>query len=204
MSSSSSSTSFPVGSSVILQNLIKGASLNGKKGIVKSQLNKTSRRQEVYVFEAQKSMSIKPNNLQYEPRDLSSLSVREMKSILSYSSSSTNDDESDWAGLDKDELRTKVKDVIGSDDAEDGIEIASWVAKANEPKNIPASSSMATGNNAGNSTFNSSQLRQGEYNIVYSLSLIVIDKILNFIIHVICCPLFFCLYRGGKDVVNVT
>ena len=160
--SSSSPTAFPVGSSVLLQNLIKGASLNGKKGIVKSQLNKTSGRQEVYVFEAQKSMSIKPNNLQYEPRDLSSLSVREMKSILSYSSSST-DDESDWAGLDKDELRTKVKDVIGSDDAEDGIEIASWVAKANEPKNIPPSSSMATGNsNAGNSTFNSSQLRQGE------------------------------------------
>ena len=166
---SSSSSSFPVGSSVLLQNLIKGAQFNGKKGIVKSQLNTTSGRQEVYVFEAQKSMSIKPTNLQYEPRDLALLSVREMKSILSYSSTITNDggDESDWAGLDKDELRTKVKDVIGSSaEAEDGIEIASWVAKANEPKNIPPSSSMATGSNAGNSTsFNSSQLRQGEYNI---------------------------------------
>ena len=166
---SSSSSSFPVGSSVLLQNLIKGAQFNGKKGIVKSQLNTTSGRQEVYVFEAQKSMSIKPTNLQYEPRDLALLSVREMKSILSYSSTITNDggDESDSAGLDKDELRTKVKDVIGSSaEAEDGIEIASWVAKANEPKNIPPSSSMATGSNAGNSTsFNSSQLRQGEYNI---------------------------------------
>ena len=117
-------------------------------------------------------MSIKPTNLQYEPRDLASLSVREMKSILSYSTTTTNDsgDESDWAGLDKEELRTKVKDVIGtSAEAEDGIEIASWVAKANEPKNIPASSSMATGSNAGNSTsFNSSQLRQGEYLLLIS------------------------------------
>ena len=165
--SSSSPSSFPVGSSVLLQNLIKGAQFNGKKGIVKSQLNTTSGRQEVYVFEAQKSMSIKPTNLQYEPRDLASLSVREMKSILSYSSSTNggDGDESDWAGLDKDELRTRVKDVIGSSaEEEDGIEIASWVAKANEPKNIPPSSSMATGSNAGNSTsFNSSQLRQGEY-----------------------------------------
>ena len=173
--SSSSPSSFPVGSSVLLQNLIKGAQFNGKKGIVKSQLNTTSGRQEVYVFEAQKSMSIKPTNLQYEPRDLASLSMREMKSILSYSSSANDGgDESDWAGLDKDELRTKVKDVIGSSaEAEDGIEIASWVAKANEPKNIPPSSSMATGSNAGNSTsFNSSQLRQGGY-LLFILSIAI-------------------------------
>ena len=159
-------SSFPVGSSVILQNLQKGQQFNEKKGIVKSanlstqQL--TSGRQEVYVFEAQKSMSIRPINLKYEPRELSSLSVSEMKSILRLSAAKNSNDENadennEWTGMDKSILRGLVREEIGT---EDPIDIAKLVAKANEPKNIPPTSSMAAAANTSTS-FSTTQLRQG-------------------------------------------
>jgi len=150
-------TSFPIGSSVLLQNLVKGAHLNEKKGIVKSRLSTTGR-QEVYIFEENKSLSIKPTNLKYEPRTLSSLSIPEMKSILTNGIGSSNS--IDFTGLDKDSLRTMVQDEI--DNVDDTIEIAKLVAKANEPKNIPATSTMnGSGGSAGGQQFSSSQLRQG-------------------------------------------
>ena len=152
-------TSFPIGSSVLLQNLVKGAHLNDKKGIVKSKLSSTGR-QEVYIFEENKSLSIKPTNLKYEPRTLSSLSISEMKSILTNGIGSTNT--IDFTGLDKDSLRTMVIDEI--EDVDDTIEIAKLVAKANEPKNIPTTNSSMNGSGSGGvggQQFSSSQLRQG-------------------------------------------
>lgn len=160
-------SSFPIGSSVLLQNLVKGAHLNDKKGIVKSRPNAASGRQEVYIFEAQKSLSIKPANLRYEPRELSSLSASEMKGImLLISKKKTQEDEghttTEWKGMDKEELRRMVEGEIATSDPE---EIAELVAKANEPEEIPSSNgdgegSSSSANNAGN-PINSSQLRQG-------------------------------------------
>ena len=148
-------TSFPIGSSVLLQNLVKGAHLNDKKGIVKSRLSTTGR-QEVYIFEENKTMSIKPTNLKYEPRTLSSLSISEMKGILTNGLGSTNS--IDFTGLDKDSLRNMVVDEI--ENVDDTIGIAQLVAKANEPKNIPTTSSTNE-SGVGGQQFSSSQLRQG-------------------------------------------
>ncbi|KAL7533488.1 hypothetical protein ACHAXR_005265 [Thalassiosira sp. AJA248-18] len=142
--------SFPVASSVLLQNLVKGAHLNDKKGIVKSRLSATGR-QEVYIFEAEKTMAIKPANLRYEPRDLSTLSVSEMKGVLRVSFGFESD-KTEWSGMDKEELRQMVKETVT-----DPLEIAELVAKANEPKEIPSSNN----NNANGASFDSSQLRQG-------------------------------------------
>lgn len=125
------SSSFPIGSSVLLQNLVKGAHLNDKKGIVKARPDAVTGRQEVYVFEAQKSMAIKPANLRYEPRELSSLSVSEMKGIL-LKSKKIDDDASptEWKGMTKEEL---LRTVAAEIDTEDPGEIAALVAEANAP-----------------------------------------------------------------------
>lgn len=151
-------TSFPIGSSVLLQNLVKGAHLNDKKGIVKSKLSSTGR-QEVYIFEENKTLAIKPANLKYEPRTLSSLSISEMKSMLTNGIGSSNS--IDFTGLDKDSLRSMVIDEI--EDVNDTIEIAKLVAKVNEPKNITTASTMngSGGGSVGGQQFSSSQLRQG-------------------------------------------
>ena len=158
-------SSFPIGSSVLLQNLVKGAHLNDKKGIVKSRPNAASGRQEVYIFEAQKSLSIKPDNLRYEPRELSSLSASEMKGImLLISKNKTREDEgyatTEWKGMDKEELRQLVEGEIATNNPE---EIAELVAKANEPKEIPSSDDGGSSGNANgaNKSFTSSQMRQG-------------------------------------------
>ena len=142
--------SFPVGSSVILQNLVGAAQYNGKKGIVKSRVT-TNGRQEVYVIEADKTMAIKPANLMFVPRELSSLSVSEMKGVLLESIGSSI--EGELAGLEKDVLQSMVKEVTTSSD-----ELAKLIAKANEPKDVPATTTSST---TPSSSFNSSQLRQG-------------------------------------------
>jgi len=141
-------SSFPIGSSVLLQNL-KSDQYNDKKGIVKSSLNSTSGRQEVYIFDVNKSMSIKPANMRYEPREISSLSISEMKGLLLVSRKQDREPE-EWKGLNKDDLRKMVADVTTCPD-----EIAALVAKANEPKSVPV-----TNNNHTNASFTSEQLRE--------------------------------------------
>jgi hypothetical protein len=75
-------SSFPIGSRVILQNLVKGVQYNGQKGTVKSLPDKITLRQNVVLHDANKSMAVKPINLMYEPRELTALSIEEMISIL--------------------------------------------------------------------------------------------------------------------------
>ena len=77
-------SSFPVGSKVILQNLVKGAQYNGMKGSVKSSPDPTTSRQNIYVHAANKYLAVKPINLKHEPRELTSLSIDEMTSLLGY------------------------------------------------------------------------------------------------------------------------
>ena len=78
--------SFPIGSSVILRDLVGASHLNGKYGVVKSCPNAgmgtSDYRQEVYVIDAKKKFMFKPSNLRYEPRDIDSLTTAEMKCIL--------------------------------------------------------------------------------------------------------------------------
>ncbi|KAL7508375.1 hypothetical protein ACHAXN_009166 [Cyclotella atomus] len=140
-------SSFPIGSSVLLQNL-KSEQYNDKHGIVRSRLDPMSGRQEVYIFDLEKSMSIKPINIKYEPREIESLSISEMKGVL-LSSSKT---ESELNGLSKDDLQKMVADV-----ATDPEEIAALVAKSNEPKTPPAATNNISSTNG---SFTSEQLKQ--------------------------------------------
>ena len=135
---------------------------------MKSHPDANSGRQEVYVFEAQRSMAIKPSNLRYEPRELSSLSITEMRGLLRiYSSDSSNNNyeaalagESECSGMNKEELRTHVTKVLGTTISNDAVHIAELVARSNEPKDttIPSNNSASA---SSSSSLNSSQLRQG-------------------------------------------
>ena len=136
---------FPIGSSIILQNL-KSEQYNDKKGIVRSKVDPMSGRQEVYIFDLEKSMAIKPVNIKYEPREIGSLSASDIKGVLL---SASNKKIEELQGLDKDDLRKMVADVTTNPD-----EIAALVAEANEPKSAPAA------NNNSNASFTSEQLRQ--------------------------------------------
>lgn len=101
-------TSFPVGSRVILKDLTKGTEFNGKVGVVKAPLNDS--RQQVLLLQSGKMLGIKPINLQYEPRTVNSLSVGELKSLL------TAKGFTQFTGLDKSQLREMVKIKIESED----------------------------------------------------------------------------------------
>ncbi|KAL7467397.1 hypothetical protein ACHAXS_007647 [Conticribra weissflogii] len=141
-------SSFPIGSSVLLQGLVGAAQYNDKKGIVRSKVN-ASGRQEVYVFEANKSMAIKPINMKYEPRDISTLSIADMKGLLLVAKKLSKEPE-EWKGIDKDELQKMVATVANTPE-----EIASLVAQANEPKEIPSAAPKSQ------PTISKDQLRQG-------------------------------------------
>ncbi len=74
--------SFPIDSKVILQNLVKEAQYNGMKGTVKSSPDPTTSRQHIHVPAANKSLAVKPVNLRHEPREVTSLSIDETRSLL--------------------------------------------------------------------------------------------------------------------------
>jgi len=156
-------SSYPIGSSVLLHNLVGASRLNGTKGIVKGG-NNGGGRQEVYVFEAQKSMAIKVENLRYEPRTIQSLTISEMKGILRVL---TEEDacstDSIIAGMDKEALRMLVEESISEKTANSGspveIKIAELIARANEPP--PSITTATTTTAAAAQAINSDQLRQG-------------------------------------------
>jgi len=75
-------TSFPISSNIILQNLIAGAKYNGLPGIVKSDIDTTSLRQNVFIIDANKVISVKTANIRHlenESNDVSSLSIKQLK-----------------------------------------------------------------------------------------------------------------------------
>ncbi len=94
-------TEFPVGGRVILQNLTKGTEFNGKVGVIKSKLS--DERQKVLLIQSGKTLGIKPINLKYEPRSVNSLSVSELKTLL------TLKEVTQLSGYDKSQLREMVK-----------------------------------------------------------------------------------------------
>ena len=66
-------SSFPVGSRVIIQNLVKGAKYNGLHGIVKSKIDTTTLRQNVFIIDEKKLIAIKPINMEVCNNELSEL-----------------------------------------------------------------------------------------------------------------------------------
>ena len=100
---------------------------NSKRGIVKTP--PADGRQEVRVLDGvNKSMRVKPSNLSYEPREVSSLTVPDLRGCLALSGVS----EKKLRGADKDDLRRMLEDVAGSPEA-----VARLVARANEPADPP-------------------------------------------------------------------
>ena len=73
---------FPVGSKVILQNLVKGSQYNGEQGKITGPLSQSSQRQKVFIASINKTLSIKPVNMCYVPRDISSLEKEEMITLI--------------------------------------------------------------------------------------------------------------------------
>lgn len=79
--------SFPIGSSVVLQNLINGATYNRLRGIVKSDLDPTSLRQNVFIITANKTIAIRPTNMKHcvpteNYDDVLFMSIKELKEEL--------------------------------------------------------------------------------------------------------------------------
>jgi hypothetical protein len=120
---------FPLEARVVLQGLQTAPELNNKVGVVKTKLS-DSGRQTVYVHELKRSLNVKPINLMYEPRNIDSLSVKELKLVIQ--SKKIVQDDNEMTGLDKDELKAKVQEAIDSND-----EIPEILAKAQEPKSPP-------------------------------------------------------------------
>ena len=123
-------TTFAVGHRVVLHGLKGAAEHNGKVGIVQSDLNSGGRHEVELVEDGSKSgggekklLGIKPINLMFEPRPLDSLSVAELKFLLtsceSSSESSTKISPKEFTGMDKSELRTKVSQMEKSTDPMD-------------------------------------------------------------------------------------
>ncbi|KAL7525068.1 hypothetical protein ACHAXR_000844, partial [Thalassiosira sp. AJA248-18] len=90
----------------------------------------------ISTVEAKKIVSVKPANLRYEPREIASLSIAELKGVLRFSTAkqgeegageveSLAEEPKKWSGMDKEALRQMVKDIT-----EDPDEIANLVAKA--------------------------------------------------------------------------
>lgn len=119
---------FPLETRVILKGLVKSPELNGKVGIVKSGL--ANGRQHVLIDETSKSVALKVSNLSFEGRPVESLSVKELKQILTAKADTS---ESVLTGLDKSELQSKVSALENASPET----IAQWLV---ECKNSPRSS----------------------------------------------------------------
>jgi hypothetical protein len=140
-------TSFPLEARVILHSL-KAADLNGKIGVIKSDLSSADR-QTVFIPQLDRSVGLKPSNLRYEPRTLESLSVKELKMILK---KKNNDGE--LVGMDKSDLRSEVTKLMSSkseseSESADENEIPKLLAKAKLSLPKPVAPVTVNNNNPG-------------------------------------------------------
>ena len=99
-------TSFPLEARVILRDLQKAPDLNGKKGIIRSDLSSAGRHS-VYIEDLDKCVGLKPLNLRYEPISLESLSVKELKMILEHKNQRLVD-----SVTEKSDLRARVSECL--------------------------------------------------------------------------------------------
>lgn len=114
-------TEFPIGTRVILKDLTKGTHFNGRVGIIKSVLTAKGRQLVSLVANDEgndegkaQALGLKPTNLKYEPRAIDSLSIKELKVILT----AKNKDADDMAagGIDKSQLLNIVRDTVESEE----------------------------------------------------------------------------------------
>jgi hypothetical protein len=127
-------TAFPLEARVILHGLVKAPDLNGKTGIIKSE--PTNGRQQVHLEDSNKNVALKVDNLKYEGREIATLSVKELKLLLK----EKNVQDSEFVGVDKSELKTKLTDMALSSE-----EIAHILATAKAPKpTAPAAAASNT------------------------------------------------------------
>lgn len=132
---STNPSTFPVGAKVILQNL-SAAEFNGKIGVVKSSLE--NERQQVLLIQSGKRLGIKPVNLRYEPRTVNSLTISEIKTLLSLK------EVTNVTGYDKSQLREMLKIKYDSDE----VLIAAYLYTQQEKEtNAPKPAGGARGGN---------------------------------------------------------
>jgi hypothetical protein len=140
MSNEYDAATFPIESKVILHGLTKSPELNGKAGVVRSDLN-DSGRQSVFIVESSRTVSLKPCNLKYEPRTVESLSAKELTAILRVKGV----DKVHYLAADKSELRTKVTELVLDEE-----EIPLLLARSQTPPS--STSSTATVDSASTGT----------------------------------------------------
>ena len=136
-------TSFPIGSRVVLHGL-KKEDFNGKRGVVRTAPD--GERQQIFVDG--NSYNLKVCNLKYEEKSCASLSIKEMKTILS----AKGMEESEVTGLSKSELISCVEDKCG-----DGQERSRLIAEANAAAaeaEAAAAKAKASSGKKGNSNAN--------------------------------------------------
>ena len=104
-------TLFPFETRVILHGLQKAPELNGKLGIVRSEMNDAGR-YSVFIKDENKTVGLKPTNLQYESRTVDSLSAKELKMVLK----GKDVDDTEYSGIDKSELRSKVTELVPNEE----------------------------------------------------------------------------------------
>lgn len=116
-------TSFPIGSRVVLHGL-KKEDFNGKKGVVQGAVRTApdgaGERQQIFVDG--NSYNLKVCNLKYEEKSCASLSIKEMKTILA----AKGMEDSEVTGLSKSELISMVEEKCG-----DGQERSRLIAETN-------------------------------------------------------------------------
>ena len=120
---------FPFETRVVLHGL-KTTELNGKLGVIRSELNSAGR-YSVFIKEENKTVGLKPENLQYEPRTIDSLSAKELKMVLK----GKNVDDTEYAGIDKSELKAKVTEMVPDEEDIPKLLVKGMVAA---PKPSPA------------------------------------------------------------------
>jgi hypothetical protein len=133
-SAGKSSKPFPLKAKVVLSGL-KAVEFNDQIGIVQGPLNSEGR-QSVYVEGLNKTVALKMANLQYHPRDLDSLSIKELKTVLRFKQTVLK-----FQGMDKCDLRAKLEELTT-----DSMEIAEWLAQANAGGNIANTNTSAVNN----------------------------------------------------------
>eukprot|EP00555_Chaetoceros_dichaeta_P002451 CAMPEP_0198251356 /NCGR_PEP_ID=MMETSP1447-20131203/2208_1 /TAXON_ID=420782 /ORGANISM="Chaetoceros dichaeta, Strain CCMP1751" /LENGTH=492 /DNA_ID=CAMNT_0043936347 /DNA_START=32 /DNA_END=1510 /DNA_ORIENTATION=+ len=108
-------TEFPIGTRVILKDLTKGTHFNGQVGIIKSVLTAQGRQLVSLVGNDEgKALGLKPTNLKYEPRAIDSLSIKELKVVLT--AKNKDSDVLAAGGIDKSQLLNIVRDTVESEE----------------------------------------------------------------------------------------
>eukprot|EP00586_Coscinodiscus_wailesii_P022784 CAMPEP_0172497216 /NCGR_PEP_ID=MMETSP1066-20121228/96734_1 /TAXON_ID=671091 /ORGANISM="Coscinodiscus wailesii, Strain CCMP2513" /LENGTH=485 /DNA_ID=CAMNT_0013269855 /DNA_START=55 /DNA_END=1509 /DNA_ORIENTATION=+ len=139
-STTATGTPFALHARVKLYGLVKAPHLNEKTGIVSSSSVNKDGRQTVHIPELNKTVSLKLCNMVYEGRSIDSLSIREMKTVLTRKS---NVAESELNGIDKSEVRKKVGELGLSEE-----EIAEIVysAESSNSRSSPIASNTTSSN----------------------------------------------------------